>query len=106
MDAAVDPQARVADFVESHDLETPVAYRLLDAVAELGEVAAEVCASTDYGAEPDAACVPVDELGDAVFALLALCEELDVEAAEALETSLAKYEARIEETGDADSGMS
>lgn len=106
MDADVDPQARVADFVETYELETPAAYRLLDAVAELGEVAAEVCASTDYGAEPDAVSVPEDELGDAVFALLALCEELDVDAEDALQTSLAKYEARIEETGHADSGVS
>lgn len=44
-----------------------------------------------------------DELGDALFALLALCEALDVEASAALDTALGKYERRLADRGDAGS---
>ncbi|WP_336136043.1 MazG nucleotide pyrophosphohydrolase domain-containing protein [Natronomonas amylolytica] len=100
----MDAQIRVAEFIEANDLQAPAAYRLLDTVSELGEVSKEVCTSTDYGSDPEAVDVPEDELGDALFALLALCSELDVDAEAALETTLAKYEDRIEESGDAGSG--
>jgi NTP pyrophosphatase (non-canonical NTP hydrolase) len=100
----MDAQSRVAMFVEANDLEAPAAYRLLDAVSELGEVAKAVCTSTGYGADAGDVAVPADELGDALFALLALCESLDVDAEAALETALAKYEDRLAETGEAASG--
>ena len=100
----MDAQARVASFVDEHDLDAPTAYRLLDAVSELGEVAKEVCTSTEYGDDPSAVDVSDDELGDALFALLAVCDVLEVDAEAALETSLAKYEERLVESGGAGSG--
>jgi len=100
----MDEQARVAEFIATHDLEAPAAYRLLDTVSELGEVAKAVCTSTEYGHDPASVDVPEDELGDALFALFALCEELDVDAKAALETSLSKYEERLAESGQAGSG--
>jgi NTP pyrophosphatase (non-canonical NTP hydrolase) len=99
----MDEQRRVSEFVATHDMETEPAYRLLDLQSELGELAKEVCESTDYGNDPGDVTVSDDELGDALFALLALADELDVDAGAALETSLAKYEGRIESTGDAGS---
>ena len=100
----MDAQARVATFVDEHDLDAPAAYRLLDTVSELGEVATEVCTSTEYGDDPSAVDVSDDELGDALFALLALCEALGVDAEAALEASLAKYEERLVASGGAGSG--
>ena len=100
----MDEQSRVASFVAENELEAPAAYRLLDAVSELGEVSKAVCTSTAYGDVPANVAVPEDELGDALFALLALCVELDIDAGTALETSLSKYEDRLAETGDAGSG--
>lgn len=102
--ARMDCQERVAAFVDDHDIDAPAAYRLLDTVSELGEVAKEVCTSTDYGSDPASVDVSEDELGDALFALLALCAELDVDADAALETSLAKYDERLAESGTAGSG--
>jgi NTP pyrophosphatase (non-canonical NTP hydrolase) len=100
----MDAQARVSSFVEEHDLDAPAAYRLLDAVSELGEVSKEVCTSTGYGADPSAVDVSDDELGDALFALFALCDVLEVDGEAALEASLAKYEERLVESGGAGSG--
>jgi NTP pyrophosphatase (non-canonical NTP hydrolase) len=100
----MDDQQRVAAFVAEHGLETPPAYRLLDLVSEVGELGKEVTESTAYGASPGAVDVDHDELGDALFALLALAEELDVDAAAALGESLEKYERRLDERGTAGSG--
>ena len=100
----MDEQARVASFLDAHDLHAPPAYRLLDLVSELGEVAKDATTSTGYGADPQSLAVSEDELGDALFALLALCEELDVDAGRALETALAKYERRLDDAETPGSG--
>jgi NTP pyrophosphatase (non-canonical NTP hydrolase) len=100
----MDDQQRVAAFVTEHGLETPPAYRLLDLVSEVGELGKEVTESTGYGESPGAVDVDPDELGDALFALLALAEALEVDASAALEESLEKYERRLDERGTAGSG--
>lgn len=98
----MDAQARVAAFVEAHDLAAPPAHRVLDLVSEVGEVAKEVNRSTGYG-DTSGVEIAADEIGDTLFALLALAEAVDVDADEALDVALAKYEARLEASGDAGS---
>jgi len=100
----MDDQQRVAAFVAEHGLEAPPAYRVLDLVSEVGELGKEVTESTGYGASPEAVDVDRDELGDTLFALLALAEELGVDASAALAESLEKYERRLDERGSAGSG--
>ncbi len=97
-------QNRVAAFVDEHEWETELAYRVVDLQSEVGEIAAEVTTSTGYGSNPEDADIAADEIGDALFALLAVAESADVDASHALETAISKYERRIEETGDAGSG--
>ena len=100
----MEQQEQVAAFVAAHDLDCPPAYRLLDLAAEVGELAADANAASGYGADPESLAVERDELGDALFALLALADDLDIDAGAALEESLAKYESRIESIGGAGSG--
>jgi len=100
----MDSQHRVERFLEEHELQTEPTFRVLDLLSEAGEVAKEVNASTGYGQQPDAVAVAEDELGDTLFALLALCVELEVDAEAALEAALEKYERRLEETETAGSG--
>ncbi|WP_132058290.1 MazG nucleotide pyrophosphohydrolase domain-containing protein [Halorussus amylolyticus] len=100
----MDAQRRVAEFVETHDIDAPPEFRLLDLASEFGELAKDANVSTDYGSDPDALSLSEDELGDAVFALLALAESVDVDAGDALDTALAKYEDRLAATGEAGSG--
>jgi NTP pyrophosphatase (non-canonical NTP hydrolase) len=100
----VDEQQSVAEFVATHDIEAPPAYRLLDLVSEVGELAKDAAESTGYGTDPEGIELSEDEVGDALFALLALAESLDLEADEALATALAKYEDRMQEGGDPASG--
>ncbi|MEF8802083.1 MAG: MazG-like family protein [Halolamina sp.] len=99
------PQQRaVAEFLAARELHTDPAYRLLDLAAEVGEMAADATKSSEYGDTPEQLSVPEDELGDALFALLAVADELDIDAGAALDASLGKYENRIETTGTAGSG--
>ncbi|WP_254768586.1 MazG-like family protein [Salinilacihabitans rarus] len=100
----MDEQDRVATFLETYDLDAAPENRVLDLVSEVGEVATEVNESTDYGASPDDVAVARDELGDALFSLLSVCEAVDVDASAALDEALAKYERRLSETGTAASG--
>jgi len=100
----MDEQDQVAAFVEAHGLHAPPAFRLLDLVSEVGELAKAAAESTGYGDRPGAIDVPADEVGDALFSLLALAEGLDVDAGEALEAALAKYERRLAERGEPSSG--
>ena len=95
----MDEQARVAAFLATHDLDAAPAYRLLDLASEVGELAKDANESSGYGTEPEAVSVSADEIGDALFALLALAESVDVDAGDALDGALAKYERRIESSG-------
>ncbi|WP_254521516.1 MazG-like family protein [Natrinema caseinilyticum] len=95
----MDEQRDVAEFIEANDLETPPAFRLLDLVSEVGELAEEANTSTEYGSSPADL-----ELGDALFALLAVCEALEIDASDALADALEKYENRMEDSSTPGSG--
>ncbi|EMA28752.1 MazG-like family protein [Haloarcula japonica] len=97
-------QQQVADVLGHSDIDTPPAYRLLDVVTELGDIAAEINETTGYGTDSAALSIREEELGDALFALLALCERLDVDADAALATALAKYEGQSGSNGTPASG--
>ena len=98
-------QARVADFVERHGLEIPVAFRALDLVTEVGEFAKEVLKSTDYGrASLQNNAALQDELADAAFALICIANSLGIDLDEAISGALQKYESRLTARGDAGSG--
>lgn len=100
----MDEQKQVAEFIEEHDLEAPMIYRLIDLVSEVGEIAKDVTGSTDYGLQPSEVEISPDELGDALFSLLALAEAAEIDADQALDEALAKYEDRILHSGTASSG--
>ncbi|WP_224335512.1 MazG nucleotide pyrophosphohydrolase domain-containing protein [Haloprofundus halobius] len=93
-------QQRVATFLEEHDMQTEPEFRLLALVSELGELAKDVNESSDYGSNRWTIDVKRDEVGDVLVALLGFADSLDIDASEALDDALSKYETRIEETGD------
>ncbi|WP_049901247.1 MazG nucleotide pyrophosphohydrolase domain-containing protein [Halococcus agarilyticus] len=99
----MDEQQRVAAFIAEYDLQGEPAFRILDLSAEVGEIAADATKSTEWGTETNDLDIETDEIGDALFSLLAVAESLDVDAGDALDESLAKYEERLDETGSASS---
>lgn len=95
-----DKQEEVREFVESNSLEGETAYRLLDLVSEVGEVVKDATKSADYGSSKNDLRVKEDEIGDVLFSLLTVCNDLEIDAEGALETALEKYGDRIDEKGD------
>lgn len=100
----MDEQEQVARFMDEYELHAPPTYRVLDLVSEVGEVSKEINTSTSYGHQPNQIVVSEDEIGDLIFALLALCDSLEIDASTALTTAMAKYERRINDAGDPGSG--
>jgi NTP pyrophosphatase (non-canonical NTP hydrolase) len=97
-------QRQVATLVRRHDLLHDPATHALDLVSEVGEVAKEVLLATDYGRQvPKFRPELSGELGDALYSLLALAEACGVDAGGALGATLAKYECRLTERGEAGS---
>jgi NTP pyrophosphatase (non-canonical NTP hydrolase) len=89
-------QHTVADFTRRHDLLHDPVVHALDLVSEVGEVAKEVLLATDYGHPvPQFRPQLADELGDALYSLLALAEACGVDASVALGGALEKYERRL-----------
>ena len=98
-------QESVRAFVASAGLDTPAPGRVLDLVSEVGELAKEAVKATDYGREsfrvPDGW---EDEVGDVFFSLVCLANETGVDLERALGGALRKYQERIGQTGQPDSG--
>jgi NTP pyrophosphatase (non-canonical NTP hydrolase) len=100
----MDLQTEVARFMLRHHLQHDVRAHALDLVSEVGEVAKEVLLATQYGRQPSRPRPELaDEIGDALYSLLALAEVCGVDAEDALRASLQKYERRTEQRGDAGS---
>lgn len=89
----------------AHDMEAPLAERLLDLVSEVGELAKTALSATEYGSAPFAV-TPAwrEELGDVVFSLLGVAIASDVDLASTLNAALEKMTQRIADTGSAASG--
>ena len=99
-----DQQRDVARFTQRHDLQHDVVTHALDLAAEVGELAKEILLATDYGRRR-ASFRPelTDEVGDALYSLLALAEACGVDAEDALRASLSKVERRLADLGEAGS---
>ena len=99
----MEEQEKVARFLERHGLEATPGFRILDLASEVGEIAGDAAKSSNYGINTESLEVGEDELGDAFFSLLALADDLEIDASRALDRAIEKYRSRIEETGDAGS---
>lgn len=97
-------QQNVSEFIERHGIDSPVEFRVLDLVSEVGEIAKDINESTGYGDSRDEVEIKKDELGDVLFALLAVAEASGIDASDALDEALDKYEERLVEKGDPSSG--
>lgn len=93
-------QRQVGDFAEENNLEGTVEFRIMDLVSEVGEVVKDATKSADYGNKTEKLEVKEGEIGDVFFSLFMVCNNLGINAEEALETALEKYTDRIHEKGD------
>jgi NTP pyrophosphatase (non-canonical NTP hydrolase) len=97
-------QQQVAAFAQQHNLLHDPSTHTLDLVSEVGEIAKEVLLATDYGQHaPQFRSELAGEIGDALYSLLVLAEVCGVDADDALNNTLQKYERRLAEGGGAGS---
>ncbi len=89
-------QEKVKNFSAENGLDSATEYKILDTMAELGEVAKEMLKMTNYGKQkaqfrPEMAM----ELGDLFYSLITIANTLDVDLETSLENVVAKYEKRL-----------
>jgi NTP pyrophosphatase (non-canonical NTP hydrolase) len=97
-------QQQVAVFARRHNLLRDPTTHTLDLMSEVGEIAKEILLTTDYGQQPPQFRPELaGELGDALYSLLTLASACDVDVEEAIDATLAKYERRLAQRGDAGS---
>ena len=93
-------QQLVKDFVSKYKLNTSCEIRYLDLISEIGELGKEIIKCQDYGKKEFVMTPQVtEELGDCLFSLFALCEELGVDGEKALMIALEKYRLRFDKKG-------
>lgn len=97
-------QQQTRDFIDQNDLQAPPEYRLLDLFSEVGELAKDANTSSNYGSTPTDLTLNEDEIGDVLFALLALATDQNIDIDEAFQQALTKYETRVAETESPASG--
>ena len=90
-------QEKIKEFCKKHDLESSPEYRVLDTMAELGEVAKEVLKMSNYGKKPPEHREELkSELGDLLYSLITIANSLNIDLTEALDLVLEKYKKRLE----------
>jgi len=93
-------QNEIKQFCEKHKIECPLEFRFLDLVSELGELAKEIIKATEYGKEEFKFRQEIKiEIGDLLFSLIVLANQLNIDLEDALNLVLEKYEKRIKERG-------
>jgi NTP pyrophosphatase (non-canonical NTP hydrolase) len=99
-------QELVVEFIKKYNLRASEQIRYIDLTTEIGELGKEIIKGSDYGKKnyEQTVCAK-DELGDCLFSLLALCCEMNIDAKEALQQAMEKYEVRFAQKGDIGSGL-
>ncbi len=89
-------QEKIKKFCKKNNLESPAEYRVLDTMAELGEVAKEILKMSDYGKKPIEYRKELkSEIGDLLYSLITIANYFDIDLEDALNLVLEKYEKRL-----------
>jgi len=98
-------QKLVAEFNQTHRLPLHPNMRMMDIQSEVGELTKELIKVQSYGSKPFAVSKEMElELGDVLYSVLSLAEEIGLDAEGCLKQAIAKYEGRIAQKGNIGSG--
>lgn len=101
-------QNKVKEFNEGkgcHTKPMPTVARIMDIQSELGELAKEYLKNSKYGTMPFELTKDFEmELGDVLYSLLSLANELNIDAENSLNLVLKKYQERIDKNKTMGSG--
>ncbi|MDD4049582.1 MAG: MazG nucleotide pyrophosphohydrolase domain-containing protein [Candidatus ainarchaeum sp.] len=90
-------QEKINKFCKDKNLDSTLEIKVLDLVSEVGEVSKEIIKGTDYGKKDFKITENTkSEIGDVLFSLITIANQLDVDLEIALEKVLEKYQKRFE----------
>ena len=94
-------QQMVANFSERTDSKLALPYRALDLCSGTGELAQEILRETGYGKQAitKVSDKTIAELGDSIYSLLSMANEIDVDVEEVLRVTLDRYAKRWQRGG-------
>ncbi len=93
-------QNDVKEFIQKYNLEGNYQIKFTDLVSEVGELGKELIKGSNYGSKEYKNTDDLElELGDCLFSLLALSEELGIDSNKALKSVLSKYKKRFDDKG-------
>ncbi|MHA1990316.1 MAG: nucleotide pyrophosphohydrolase [Candidatus Hodarchaeales archaeon] len=91
-------QKIVKDFVKKNDLDSPIEYKFIDLVSELGEIAKELNLITNYGKlMVEVSSGLLEEIGDIYYSLLILANYFGADLSVLLEKAINKYKERLKQ---------
>ena len=87
---------KVYTAVQHFNLNCGYEARYIDLVSEIGELGKELLKGSNYHKSSlDITANTVEEMGDCLFSLIALCQELSIDPTSALDLALEKYKQRF-----------
>ncbi len=93
-------QEEVLKFTQKYNLNGSPEIRYIDLTSEVGELGKELLIGSDYGGKKFEKTSNIDsELGDTLFSLICLSNELNVDLDSAIEKVITKYENRFDKAG-------
>ena len=99
-------QQTVNSFINKYQLHTDEQTRYVDLVSEIGELGKEILKATNYGRQKyKQTSEAIDEMGDCLFSMMTLCSQMNIDAKEALNRAISKYEARFKQKGSVESDV-
>lgn len=98
-------QEKVNEVMKKYHLESSTEVCMIDLVSEVGELGKEVLKGDDYGRKGFLITDNTEsELGDVLFSLICLANNMHISLETALENVLLKYEKRFNDKGNIGSG--
>lgn len=93
-------QNKVRLFTDEKGLNIPLEVRMMDLVAEIGEMAKEILKQTNYGKKSFKGNEDwLGEMGDVFFSLICLANTTEIDLEEGINRVLDKYQKRFEDKG-------
>ena len=94
-------QALVQEMIKRYDLETSPEMRYIDLASEVGELGKELLKATGYGKKEFKKTENTElEIGDILFSLTCIANNLEIDMEQALVGVMKKYQRRFNEKGD------
>lgn len=98
-------QEQVNELIKKYDLDTSVEIRFIDLVSEVGELGKEILKGNNYGKNEFTKTDNLEsEIGDVLFSLICIANELNIDLKVALDEVIEKYNSRFSEKGNIGSG--